>query len=275
MIELSEAMTLARQLNEETTGKTVRRIGEPSYEHKFTWFHNDVSTYDSRLKESAIQSAGAFGIFVEIVFNNGMKLNFHDGVNVRLLPPDEKPPIKYQLLIEFTDDWKLVFTVAMYGGFALHNGNFDNPYYQKSIEAVAPLSAEFDSNYFEALFQSVKPTLSTKAFLATEQRIPGLGNGSLQDILLACNVHPKRKIGTLSKEERERMLHAIKDTFANMTARGGRDTEKDLFGNPGGYHTILSKKSINTPCPFCGETIEKQTYLGGAVYYCSSCQPLE
>lgn|GEM_PF-2077218 len=30
-----------------------------------------------------------------------------------------------------------------------------------------------------------------KAFLATEQRIPGLGNGVLQDILWTARIHPK------------------------------------------------------------------------------------
>lgn len=41
-----------------------------------------------------------------------------------------------------------------------------------------------------------------KAFLAAEQRFPGIGNGVLQDILLESGIHPKRKISTLRDLER-------------------------------------------------------------------------
>jgi formamidopyrimidine-DNA glycosylase len=49
--------------------------------------------------------------------------------------------------------------------------------------------------------------LSLKAALATEQRIPGLGNGSLQDILWQAHLHPKRKTNTLSDEEDSSTLY--------------------------------------------------------------------
>ena len=42
----------------------------------------------------------------------------------------------YQLLIEFEDKLKLVFTVAMYGGIILHDNNYDNEYYKKSKESI-------------------------------------------------------------------------------------------------------------------------------------------
>jgi formamidopyrimidine-DNA glycosylase len=57
-----------------------------------------------------------------------------------------------------------------------------------------------------------------------------------------------------------------------MTARGGRDTELDLFGRPGGYVTVLSKNTVDQPCPLCGALICKEAYLGGAIYFCPGCQ---
>jgi formamidopyrimidine-DNA glycosylase len=59
-----------------------------------------------------------------------------------------------------------------------------------------------------------------------------------------------------------------------MAEKGGRDTEKDLFGNAGGYKTLLSKNTYKNPCPNCGNTIVKEAYLGGAIYFCPVCQPL-
>jgi formamidopyrimidine-DNA glycosylase len=88
--------------------------------------------------------------------------------------------------------------------------------------------------------------LSAKAFLATEQRIPGLGNGVLQDILWYANIHPKRKISTLSAEQKHKLFRSVKTILAEMTELGGRDTERDLFGCNGGYITRLSKKTVGS-----------------------------
>ena len=121
--------------------------------------------------------AGAFGIYVELELEDGVRLAFNDGVSVRLMGPKDRRPARYQLMVDFTDGYTLVFSVSMYGGIICHSGNYDNEYYVKSRESVSPLSSLFDREYFQGLISGVKPSASAKAFLATEQRIPGLGNG--------------------------------------------------------------------------------------------------
>ena len=71
-----------------------------------------------------------------------------------------------------------------------------------------------------------------------------------------------------------RLFVAIKETLDNMVSEGGRDTEKDLLGNPGGYHCILSKNTCHELCPRCGGKIIKEAYLGGSIYYCRDCQTI-
>lgn len=122
------------------------------------------------------------------------------------------------------------------------------------------------------MFDGLSGNTSMKAFLATEQRIPGLGNGVLQDILLAAGLHPKRKISGMTEERRRKIYDAVQGTLERMTAAGGRDTEKDFFGRKGGYQTFLSKKTVGKPCPYCGNPIQKMNYLGGTVYFCPFCQ---
>jgi formamidopyrimidine-DNA glycosylase len=56
--------------------------------------------------------------------------------------------------------------------------------------------------------------------------------------------------------------------------KGGRDTELDLFGRPGGYRTVLSKNAAGMPCPKCGTLIRKESYMGGSIYLCENCQEL-
>ena len=59
-----------------------------------------------------------------------------------------------------------------------------------------------------------------------------------------------------------------------MIKAGGKDTDKDIFGNCGGYTTKVSSNTLGKPCERCGEPIVKEAYLGGVVYYCPKCQPL-
>lgn len=114
--------------------------------------------------------------------------------------------------------------------------------------------------------------MSAKAFLATEGRIPGLGNGVLQDILWTAKIHPKRNMAELSDKEITSMFNAVKSVLRKMVMQGGRDTERDLFGQPSGYKTVLSKNTVGKGCPVCHTKIKKEAYLGGSIYYCPKCQ---
>lgn len=272
MLELPETITLGKQLQKEVAGVKIQQVYPPSKIHKLCWFNGSPAGYNALMQGSMIQSAEGFGIFVELVLDNNKRICFSDGINVRLVKPGSTP-VNYQLLVELENKMALVFTVGMYGGISLHGVDYDNKYYGLSRASVSPLSDQFDS-HFSKLFSASKPTLSAKAFMATEQRLPGIGNGSLQDILFVAGIHPKRKIGTFSKADQDRLLICIKSVLKQMTDLGGRDTETDLYGQPGGYKTLLSKNTLATGCPTCHGEIIKEAYLGGSVYYCPNCQPL-
>ncbi len=272
MIELPEAIRLSSEMQKEIAGKTVAHVLPPSKEHKFCWFSGDPSAYDAALRGSKAVSVSGFGMYVEIVFDNGLSLAINDGVNPRLCTVNELPQF-YQLAIEFEDFSALVFTVAMYGGIVLHGNDYDNEYYVKSRNTISPLAKEFPDYYWKLIGES-KPKLSAKAFIATEQRFPGIGNGCAQDILLNAGLNPKRKLETMSQADREKLLSAIVSVIGEMVRLDGRDTEKGLDGSSGGYRTLMCKNSLIGGCPVCGGTVTKEAYLGGSVYYCPECQPL-
>lgn len=273
MLELPEIVTLCKQLTTAIAGRTVACVLPPSKPHKFCWHNVDTASYDPILRGAQIVSAEGVGFYVEILFDNGLRLSFRDGINVRLIEQSAAPK-DYQLLIGLDNGQALVFTVAMYGGFLLHKGDCDNPYYLASRQGVSPLSPDFPAFYAQRLAEC-KPTLSAKAFLATEQRFPGIGNGVLQDILFDARIHPKTKLSALSTEDTARLLRSTVSVLTQMTALHGRDTERDLFGQPGEYRTRLSKNTLAYPCPQCGGPIVKEAYLGGSVYFCPTCQPLQ
>lgn len=242
--------------------------------HKLTWFFENPDVYEERLLSHKVTDVVPLAGQVELQFEE-MRLTVSDGVNIRLYTKGEKIPTKHQLLIEFDNDKILVFTVQMYGGLmAFEAGENQNPYYLVTTMKPSPLTEAFDQAYFTKMLRDEKQTLSLKAFLATEQRIPGLGNGVLQDILFNAGLHPRKKLSTLSTDEIKDLYASVKTTLKEMTDQGGRNTEKDLFGNVCGYKTRLCSMTQSEPCHKCGDIIHKESYLGGSIYYCATCQPL-
>jgi len=273
MLEIPEAIVVSQQLNQTVKGKRIKSAVAGASPHKFTWYFGEPSEYGAYLGSRIIEKAEPCGGRIEISAE-GAVLHFCDGVNLRYHEAGSVLPEKHQLLIAFEDGPALTSTVAMYGGlFAFPAGAMDdNFYYRASKEAVSPLSDAFDYNYFLTLCDEKGLKMSAKAFLATEQRIPGLGNGVLHDILLNAKIHPKRKVNTLSEQERRVLFDSVKFTLAEMRDGGGRDTERDLFGNLGGYKTKLSSNNKALICPHCGSAVVKEAYLGGSIYYCTECQ---
>ncbi|MCL1820541.1 MAG: endonuclease VIII [Oscillospiraceae bacterium] len=275
MLELPETYVLAKQVKEALVGKTIRTVTANANPHTYAWFTGDPAEYNGKLTGKKITDSAAYGGRTEI-WAEDMRISFNDGVRTRYIAENEKRPDKHQLLVEFDDGSAVSCSVQMYGGIlAFKAGELDGDfYYSAAIEKPSPFIDTFDESYFDALRKGVKQNLSVKAFLATEQRIPGFGNGVLHDTLWNARIHPKRKLETISDKEMSALFRSIKTTLAEMRDSGGRDTEKDLFNRSGGYKTVLSSKTYIHPCLSCGGELKREAYLGGNIYFCKSCQPL-
>lgn len=278
MIEIPEANIIAKQIKGHLTGRKILHAAANQSPHKFAWYYKDPSEYNDLLKGETIRDADSFAGFIRVKTEKA-ELLFAEGVNIHCLEQGAKIPPKHQLKLDFADGSSLVCTIRMYSGlWAFPLGKYDEHenwlkhHIKLSMEKPSPLTEEFSIDYFTNLLGSAEKK-SVKAALATKQRIPGLGNGVLQDILYVAKIHPKRKVVTLTKEEINNLHHAITSVLADMTNQGGRDIETDLFGNPGGYMTKLGKNTVGKPCPICNTPIQKSSYLGGSIYYCETCQP--
>lgn len=273
MLELPEAVVLARQINHTLMGKQIACATANHTRHKFAWYNGDPGDYNNRLAGKTVNNAEPFGGHVKIIAGDQWLLL---SAALRYHPAGDKRPAKHQLLLEFDDGDALSATVQMWAVLGCFAEGKDSgwPDFIKASQRPSPLTEAFDRVYFDSLFDALAWKMSAKGFLATNQRIPGLGNGVLQDILWTAKIHPKRKMDELGHDEIERMFQAVKHVLHQMTECGGRDTERDLFGEFGRYHTVLSKNTVNLPCPGCGGGIQKEAYMGGSIYYCATCQPL-
>ena len=274
MLELPEAVVYSRQMQESIVGKQIVSVIMNESPHKFAFFTKSAEEYPMILEGLKVIGCRYFGGMIEIDIED-YKLIFSDGAYPRYIEPGLKQPQKHQMLIEFDDHSAIVVRIQMYGFISLmEKEDATNQYYQIAVTKPSPLNDDFSYEYFRNLYEKSSMKLSAKAFLATEQRIPGLGNGVLQDILYHSGIHPKRRIDSFSQDEVRTLYESICKVLREMVEQGGRDTEKDFYGNEGHYMTYLSKKTYLTPCPKCGHEIRKAAYMGGTVYYCEKCQPL-
>lgn len=271
MVELPEALVLAKQINEVVKGRRIAGVVPNASPHGFAWFNGDPAAYPQMLIGRTIGNADAFGCLVHVEADD-MALYF--STNMSFHEKGAKRPKKHQLMLEFEDGSALTCSVQMWGCMlCCPKGRESEMKSGYSINRpIAPLSDEFTYEHFKSLAPE-DGKISAKALLATDQRIPGLGNGVAQDILYTARINPKRKLRDLSEEQLRGLYDATVSVIRQMVEKGGRDTERDLLGNKGGYETMLSKLTVDRPCRFCSSAIIKEAYLGGSVYYCPKCQP--
>lgn len=183
MLELPESYTISSQIEECLTGKIISNIEVLHTPHRFAFFHGDIKNYGDLLEGQIVMSATWHGGMVEMDTEDCMVV-FADGAYPKYYDDIKKFPKKHQLAIYFDDETAVFVSIQMYGIiFIFPKGKCTESYYISSSSKIDPLCDEFTFEYFRSLYPVSHKKLSAKAFLATEQRIPGLGNGVLQDIL--------------------------------------------------------------------------------------------
>ena len=272
MLELPESYTMAKQINEALRGKIISYVEVLHTPHKFAWINSEQGSVAGLLEGQTIEAAMFHGGILEIDTEDSMLL-LSDGAYPKYYEDKKKFPKNHQLAMYFDDDTALFVSVQMYGFImACPKGECEHGYYVSSSTKLNPLSEEFTYEYFRNLYPANGKKLSAKAFLATEQRIPGLGNGVLQDILWDAGIDPRYDMTNATEEDFEALYASVKKVLREMCDKGGRNTEKTLFGEKGGYVCQLSKNSLHQPCMRCGYEIHKAAYMGGNVYFCEKCQ---
>lgn len=279
MIEIPEAKILSFQLQEKLLGKRIIYVEANKSNHKFAWYFNDPLIYPSILNNEVIKNVIFYGGIIEIE-TELVRLCLAEGVSFQLINKDGNLPQKHQLLLAFDDGTYLVCSIRMYGGlWAIPKSKVDEingwlkNYLENAQAKPNPIIDAFSISYFNEILND-DPNESLKQILTTKGRIPGLGNGVLQDILFHANLHPRKKVKTLTNEEKNNLFQSIKTVLKTMIDNGGRDSETDLYNHKGGYKTLSTYYKNEEACPKCHDNIIKEQYMGGSIYYCPSCQKL-
>jgi formamidopyrimidine-DNA glycosylase len=277
MIEIPEAMTIARQMNSELKGKLVAAGSRGNSPHKFAFYsQRSPEEYAAIMKDKTVGEATVNGPLILarlepdytlMLGGGGERIVYHRSAATL--------PKKYQLFLQFSDETFLTVTVQGWGSvFLLHQSEVA-PHHFINLVRPSPLSEGFTLDYFKGLFTALAPdeAASVKFFMISKPGVLGVGNGCLQDILWRARIHPRRRAVSLAEAEQAALYAAIRVSLQAMVDGGGRDGDFDLYDQPGGYQRILHSKAVGEPCPVCSTPIVKEAYLGGAVYTCPACQP--
>ena len=241
MIELPEATVISKQIARQLTGKRVASGDLGTAEHKWAFTNRPAAEYEAMLPDTTVTGARPHGSAILVQLDPGLTLVLGGG-GERIL---------FHESVDQLPEHSWVGTPC-----------------------VSPLDRGFTRAHFEGLFAPLEPgdKLFLKKLLITEPGVPGLGNGYLQDILFHARIHYRRRAAEVAPEERRALHTAIKQVMREAVEAGGRDTEKDLYGQPVQHRCLLDTRTKGEPCEECGTPIEKAAFLGGSCYFCPSCQ---
>jgi formamidopyrimidine-DNA glycosylase len=276
MLELPEVLTITRQMQAELPGRRIASAVVGASPHKFAFFNRKPEEYSALLTGRTVGTVFEKSAYIVATIEPDMALLFGDvGGRILFHKGGWTLPAKHQLFLTFDDGSMLTLSIVLWGGLKLSPlAEIDKEIW--SLKRLVPVGDGFTYDAFQALLADPeeKETRSAKRFMISKPGLCGVGNGCLQDILFRAKIHPRRRMVSLSTDEQRALYDATRETLGLMIAQGGRASEVDLYGRIGGYETILDSKTAGTPCPVCGALIEKILYLGGAAYFCPSCQPV-
>jgi formamidopyrimidine-DNA glycosylase len=299
MIELPEAIAIAKQIDETLKNKIIKLAIRNHTPHTFIFpqdrelvkekghksdyppqlgeeFKDDL--FSETLKGRRILKSWSMGNAIMIQIGEEYILSLGCGGEKIIYHEQEKTlPKKHQLFLEFEDQTYLTVTISGWGEVRLFKTEDLDKHPHVGYQRIDPLSDEYTFEKFNEMIEEIPDNRkrSAKYFFISEPGLRGLGNGVIQDIFFLSRIHPARQMKSLTKEERKLLYETTRKELKEMAVKGGRSTEKDLFDTNGGYQSTLYSKTAGTPCPNCATLIEKKAYLGGSVYFCPTCQKEE
>lgn len=268
MYELPDILVLARQMNDELVGKTIRT----AQFHEKGYFNLPKGDFEAALIGRTIDSVAGRGkwLFVKLGADMYLQIGEHTG-HVLYHKGEDTVPDKFTLRVDFTDGTAL--TIRNYGmSFirVVHEGELGRFKYPGRL-GISPVDEAFTFEAFSNVLDE-NGNRALKAILLDQHKIAGISNGYFQEIAFRARIHPKGKAKELSEEKGKALYEAIRDTLGEAIRLGGKDDTLDLYGRRGGYQKVLGAHALGQPCPECGTPIVRLSLLGSNTYMCPNCQ---
>jgi len=271
MPELPELTILGQQMDKEIKGKQISEV--EVFQPKC--LNMPPKEFTRAIANKTIGSITIKGKWLFLKLHPGYELLLNLGMGGDLLYflPDGLLPKKYQFKLTFTDGSGFTIRFWWFGYIHLARDEELTKHKLTGSLGVSPLDKEFTPEYLRKLLE--KNNRSTiKPFLLNQNNTAGIGNFYIQDILFKSKLHPKRKISSLTDQERDALHNSIKEILNLSIQLGGSAFEKNFYGQRGKYgiEEILVGYKQGKPCPVCLAPIEKIKTGNTSTFICSNCQ---
>jgi formamidopyrimidine-DNA glycosylase len=269
MPELPEIASRAREMKRALKGKTITdiEIVQPKC------LNVPPKKLVGALKGARFEDVAYHGKWIFARTTKGyLLLNLGMGGDMRIC--DRKTlPEKYQAVFDF-DDGRSLSIRFWWFGYIHHaaEGKLDK---HTMTAKLGPNAVDVTKGEFREMLRGRKG--SVKSLLLNQERIAGIGNAYIHDILFLARLHPNRKIDTLSDDEIDGLWQAIRDGLVPSMKKGGAFYERNLRGKRGRFvfDDILVGYREGQPCPVCRAKIVKMRTGSTSTFICPTCQPLK
>jgi formamidopyrimidine-DNA glycosylase len=273
MLELPETITIAQQMNCEVRGKRIATCVAGFSPHRYTAWNMPPEQVMQTLSVREVGSAREQGGFVVVSITPDFALAI--GGHARIVFHRSAVTIlaQHQLLLQFHDGTLLTVSIMRHGSIYVMSSVATATSVLLSGHAVSPLSPAFNLAYWRGLISRMQPNDHTPSaqFITLNTGIRGVGHGYAPDILYRARILPRRRVQDLSASEHDALYQAMHATLTKAVAQGGRDTERDLYNLPGGYHSIMGQTG-STLCRKCSAPLQKALLAGVVYLVCPHCQ---
>jgi len=273
MPELPEITVIARQMNEEISGKRIADIEAKQPKN----LNMSVSEFVQTAKGKTVSSVSSKGKWIFIKLNPAYYMLINRGMNADVLyfAKNQKLPEKYQFKLTFTNGTGFTIQFQWFGYIHLVREKDLDKHKLTAQLGISPADEDFTLDHFRGLLANKKSRI--KSFLIDQKNLAGIGNVYIQDMLFRAKLHPDRNILSLSEKEMNDLYNAIQSILNRSIQLGGLAYEKDFYGQKGrlSINEFLVGYKEGKPCPICKTTIEKIKTGSTSSYICPRCQTLK
>jgi formamidopyrimidine-DNA glycosylase len=259
MPELPDVEAFRRFFREHAAGKTVRAIGaDPTILRNTT-----PRGLANALRGRRFEEPTRHGKWL-IAWTDGPALLLHFGMTGDLIWSGDEPERHRhdRVWIEFVEGRELRYrNMRKLGGAWLAH---DAEEADQIMGALGPDALTIGRRDF--LERLARRRGGVKAALMDQRLVAGVGNLIADEVLWQARLHPKRRIETLSDDERRTLFttmhHVLKESVDHFDyVPRKRSWLNHVRGKPGAL------------CPRCRTPLARTVAGGRTTYFCPSCQP--
>ncbi len=274
MPELPEVETVARGLAKILEGKTIEKalVRRPDLRLPFP------KGLAAKLKGLRVLHIGRRAKYVLMHLSNDLVLLIHLGMSGRiLLGQGTVPTGKHAHFVLLMQDgaWACLEDPRRFGCVDLLDADSQDRHPLLAGLGPEPFDSKLDARLFmQRLARKkgpIKPALMDQALIA------GVGNIYASEALFRARLSPERPCNSLTEQECEALLQALRQVLEEAIASGG-STLRDHVRPDGelGYfqHHFAVYARQGDPCPRCKSKAKIQRILqaGRSSFYCQRCQ---